>query len=87
MTEKKDELKAETIDPKMPEEFAANINRQVTEKPPQVEADTSEKERLKFPSAAELGKAFAAAINRAVMEEKRERERLATQPISGKPDS
>jgi len=35
MTEKKDELKAETLDPKMPEEFAANINRQVTEKPPQ----------------------------------------------------
>jgi len=36
MTEKKDELKAETLGRKMAEEFAANINRQVTEKPPQV---------------------------------------------------
>jgi len=76
MTEKKDELKAETLDPKMPEEFAANINRQVTEKPPQVEGDTSEKERLKFPSADELATSFAAAINMAVMEEERKRERL-----------
>jgi len=36
MTEKKDEPTAETLGRKMAEEFAANINRQVTEKPPQV---------------------------------------------------
>ncbi len=38
MTEKKEELKAEILGRKMAEEFAANINRQVTEKPQQAAA-------------------------------------------------
>ena len=76
MTDKKYELKAETLGGKMADVFAANINCHVTEQPQQAAADASEKDRPEFPSADELGIAFAAAINRAVMEEKPEKNQL-----------
>jgi hypothetical protein len=82
MTDRKEDPKGKTLGRQMAEEAVAAINKRVmekeqkgTEKPQEEAAETSANERPNFPSAKELGIAFAAAINEAVMEDARKDER------------
>ena len=82
MTDQKEDPKGKTLGRQMAEEAVAAINKRVmekeqkvTEKPQEEAAETSAYERPNFPSAKELGIAFAAAINEAVMEDARKDER------------